>query len=308
MTTGVVAITDYGWYEFLRARPALDEANFWKPSARRGMNAPAFAPFFFKLRAPENAICGFGYFARFSRLPPWMAWEAFGEGNGCRGFGEMQQRIEEIRARIGYQPPEGPDLIGCALIASPVFFPEGAWVGTPSDWKVPTQTDKRYDLTMGEGLRVWEECWERSQALTDVPGVAEAANRYGKPVLVLPRIGQGIFRVATTEAYRGACAVTGEHSLPALEASHIRPYSEGGPHAVSNGLLLRADLHRLFDRGYVTVTPEARLQVSERLYDEFKNGRTYRPLHDSALRLPKRADERPASDFLRWHNEEVFVA
>jgi putative restriction endonuclease len=73
---------------------------------------------------------------------------------------------------------------------------------------------------------------------------------------VRPRLGQGTFRIATIQAYERACAVTGEHSLPALEAAHIRPFAEGGTHDVSNGLLLRADLHRLFDRGYVTVTPK----------------------------------------------------
>jgi putative restriction endonuclease len=64
------------------------------------------------------------------------------------------------------------------------------------------------------------------------------------------------------DAYGRACAVTQEHSLPALEASHIQPYAKDGPHDVRNGVLLRADLHRPFDQGYVTITPEYRLEVS----------------------------------------------
>jgi putative restriction endonuclease len=50
------------------------------------------------------------------------------------------------------------------------------------------------------------------------------------------------------EAYERACALTGEHSLPALEAAHIIPFALCGPHDVQNGLLLRADLHGLLDR------------------------------------------------------------
>ena len=50
-----------------------------------------------------------------------------------------------------------------------------------------------------------------------------------------------------TDAYERRCAVTGEKTLPVLEAAHIRPYALLGPHRVNNGLLLRSDLHKLFD-------------------------------------------------------------
>ena len=52
-----------------------------------------------------------------------------------------------------------------------------------------------------------------------------------------------------TAAYSSACAVTREHSLPALEAAHIRPFAEEGTHEVSKGLLLRSEIHRQFDKG-----------------------------------------------------------
>ncbi len=55
-----------------------------------------------------------------------------------------------------------------------------------------------------------------------------------------------------TEIYTRRCAVTKERTLPALDAAHIRPYREGGKHEPPNGLLLRSDIHRLFDKGYVT--------------------------------------------------------
>ena len=109
--------------------------------------------------------------------------------------------------------------------------------------------------------------------------VREDSPRYGTPQLIQPRLGQGIFRVAVMDAYSRACAVTQEHSLPALEASHIQPYAKDGPHDVRNGVLLRADLHRLFDQGYVTITPEHRLEVSPRLKEDYQNGRSYYPLH-----------------------------
>ncbi len=93
----------------------------------------------------------------------------------------------------------------------------------------------------------------------------EETSRYGTPTLVKLRLGQGSFRILVTDAYGRACAITEEHTLPALEAAHIKPYGDSGPHAVYNGLLLRSDVHRLFDKGYITVTPELRIEVSRRL-------------------------------------------
>jgi putative restriction endonuclease len=82
--------------------------------------------------------------------------------------------------------------------------------------------------------------------VTEVPG------GYGAAYLAKARIGQGAFRVLVTEAYNRRCALTGERSLPVLQASHIKPFAKQEPHRVSNGLLLRSDLHLLFDTGLLT--------------------------------------------------------
>ena len=102
--------------------------------------------------------------------------------------------------------------------------------------------------------------------------------------------------------------MTGEHSLPALEAAHIRSYAAQGPHDVSNVLLLRADFHRLFDQGYVSVSPDYRLEVSPRLKEEYSNGRSYHPFHGAELTLPQSAELRPSPEYLEWHRENVYAA
>jgi putative restriction endonuclease len=110
------------------------------------------------------------------------------------------------------------------------------------------------------------------------------------------------------DAYNRTCAVTGEHSLPALEAAHIRSYTREGPHEVPNGLLLRADFHRLFDQGYLTISPDYRLEVSPRLKEEYQNGRSYYPFHGSELALPAADRLRPDPGYLAWHRENVYAA
>ncbi|MBL8923673.1 MAG: HNH endonuclease [Myxococcaceae bacterium] len=306
---GYVATTDFSWFSFLRARQPLDEVNFWQPSAH-GFSSPPGTPFFFKLKKPHFAIAGFGLFARYEEATPRLAWDAFKEKNGAASFDEMRARMEAYATSAN----ESSHRVGCIMVSQPVFFAEGDWVEQPKDWKRNIVSGAGYDLTLGEGRRIWEECVARA-ARTSQLQVAdgravllptEAAPRFGAELLVRPRLGQGTFRVAVTAAYDGACAVSGEHSLPALDAAHIRPYSvEGGSHEVTNGLLLRADIHRLFDSGYVTITPELRFVVSERLKKEWENGRAYYALQGQVA-LPRNAADRPDLEALRWHNEHVF--
>ncbi len=312
---GTVAITDHGWYEFLLAQTNLDEVNFWTPSAHWGFRAEVGSPFFFKLKARyDHAICGFASFARFARLPDWLAWESFDVKNGCPTLDAMRNRIGGIRERIDYRALQPSNEIGCILLAQPTFFTPDAWVRGPEDWPPANLRHKKYDLAAGEGLRLWEECLARaagtqpSERAERPTLVREDSPRYGAPQIVEPRLGQGIFRVAVMEAYDRACAVTHEHSLPALEASHIQPYAKNGPHDVRNGVLLRADLHRLFDQGYVTITTDHRLEVSPRLKLDYQNGHSYYPLHGSPLSLPLSPHETPSVDFLRWHNDHVYRA
>lgn len=302
---GFVAVTDPGWYQHLAASPGPKDANFWRPSIRPQRLEPG-TPFFFKLKAPEHAIAGFGYFASFSILPDWLAWEAFGEANGVNSLGALQTRLAKVQhgARI---KADADARIGCCLIAEAVFFPRDGWIAPPADWKPRTVVGDGYDLRTGEGLRIWNECRARAADAARDEMVREATARYGTPALRAPRLGQGIFRVQVLDAYDRACAVTGEHSLPVVEAAHIRPFATGGPHAVSNGLALRSDLHRLFDRGYVTIDEAHRFVVGDRLRRDFSNGRSYYGMHGKPLAVPDHPALRPAAAALQWHRESCFL-
>jgi putative restriction endonuclease len=64
----------------------------------------------------------------------------------------------------------------------------------------------------------------------------------------------------------------------------------------------------LFDDGYVTVTDDYRVEVSDRIKKEFENGREYYQYRGRQLvRLPDSGEERPAADLLRWHNKHVYL-
>ena len=100
-----------------------------------------------------------------------------------------------------------------------------------------------------------------------------------------------------TDVYERRCTITGERPLPVLEAAHIKPYGLGGPHASENGLLLRSDLHTLFDPGYVTVdADQLKVVISNRIREEFENGRDYYQLPGRAIRLPTKAIAYPRAN------------
>jgi len=299
-----VAITDNEWFRFLRNRPELDEVNFWQPGGGQTFRAllPG-EPLLFKLHSPENFVVGGGFFETSSRLPCSLAWEVFGEENGVASFEQMRARIEKYR-RTAAAPHEDYK-IGCLILRDPFFFDDDVWIPIPTNFSLSIQKGKTYSAELGEGQALWEEIKVRLAGGVGTSVLAEAS-MYGAPALVRPRLGQGAFRVLITDTYERRCAVTQEKALPVLEAAHIRSVSQGGQHRIDNGLLFRSDIHRLFDRGYVTVTPDNRFLVSRKLKEEFENGEPYFPLAGSSIWLPTRPDSRPRREFLEWHADTVF--
>lgn len=315
---GYIGVTDRNWFEALRAiGPSLEEMNFWQPSAGRMLRLESGTPFFFKLKKNEgDAIVGFAIYARGVRMPIREAWSFFGRANGCGSMEELRASIAQYRSPADPRSVTISAEIGCHLLIAPVLFHESHWITPPDDWSYNLTQGHKRRLDEGEMARIWAQC-QAALPSADVgdqsrlqlqSSIASAA--LGKPVLVQPRVGQGTFRAVTMDAYGGACAVTTEHSRPVLEAAHIVPYAHSHSHDIRNGLLLRADVHKLFDAGYVTVTPDgndgARFIVSDRLREEFSNGRIYYEKHGEPIRLPDRPELRPDPNYLRWHNDHVF--
>jgi putative restriction endonuclease len=311
---GFIANTDFDWFTYLRSiEPPVEEVNFWRP----GGEASTFRvlqpgePILFRLKKPYYVIAGFGYFAHFSHLPVSIVWDTYGIANGARSYGEMRTRLVHYRSKMGKAADPRTDFwIGCILVHQPVFFQEHDWVREPAGFPhTGAMQGKSYDLSHDEGERVWLECLARAADRRPAI-VAESSvlipGGYGGPTLVRPRLGQRSFRIAVLDSYARRCAVTSERTLPVLEAAHIREFADVQTHSIPNGLLLRSDLHKLFDKGYVTVTPDYHFLASRKIKEEFENGRDYYALSGSKIRLPENTEHRPLPDALAWHNEERF--
>lgn len=113
------------------------------------------------------------------------------------------------------------------------------------------------------------------------------------------RRGQTTFRAALLEAYQGQCAITGCSVQDVLEAAHIRPYRGKHSNELENGLLLRADLHTLFDLCLMTVEPRSlRVLLAPHLRDQMSD---YAELHGVRLRRVARGHHGPNREALDHH-------
>jgi putative restriction endonuclease len=77
---------------------------------------------------------------------------------------------------------------------------------------------------------------------------------------------------------------------------------------VDNGILLRADLHILLERGYMTLTEALQIEVSRRIKEDFEDGEEYYALRGNNLEeVPASIADRPSVEFIRWHHENRFL-
>ena len=310
----VVANTDQRWFDYLSASAVdgrLDEVNFWRPLAQSGFKAlDPGQPFFFRLKHPVGAIAGYGYFTHATRIPIRLAWDAFGQHNGDPTFEAFLNRIAEYRHETPMETLLGDRELTCLILREVRFLSQDQWLtwAREEEWSPNVVAYKGYDLAADPGrlLAGLVQNGEPAELSPDYVLQLDDQRMMASQEVAL-RQGQGAFRVRLLDAYGRRCAVTGERTLPVLDAAHITPYLGAISNHIQNGLVLRTDIHRLYDGGYVTVTPDLNFKVSTRLKDEFENGAVYYDLDGQPLVvIPEDRTKRPSREALEWHASNIF--
>jgi len=305
-----VGVTDHHWYEYLAAQKELSEVNFWRPRDKRRFGAISPGEFFFfKTHAPSSLIVGGGLLASWELLPLSAAWEFYGPGNGAGSLDDLRALIG---GRDGLHRNEDPE-IGCILLQDVTFFPPGTGMALPPGmWSAGIQQGKHFDLGQTPFTSFFDILTARVASATVEIDLSDPSWKHIGPMFREQthkvRIGQGAFQARVLNVYKRKCAITGTKIWPALQAAHIRPVTRGGEHRVDNGLLLRSDVHAMFDHGYLAVDPSYQLLVSPRLREEFGNGEQFYAKRGEVIALPDRKTDRPLRDFLEWHLDTVFKA
>ena len=311
---GYVGVTDDEWFRFLAARPGVSraEVNFWRPSGGNAFRAlTPGEPFFFKTHAPHNRVVGGGFFSGFAALPVSEAWQMFGEANGVTNLQRMRERIAHYR-REPIGPHEDP-VIGCVFVRDVTFFADDMAQDPPPGFALNIVQGKGYDmgdshveryfadlmqLVLGKAIDIdFSQPWHATGPV------------FGDLRLTPYRLAQQAFKAVVLSAYHGHCAVTGTKIRPVLQAAHIRPVTNGGENRLDNGMLLRSDVHTMFDNGYLAVDPrQNKLIVSPRLREDFGNGAEFYSKAGQVIALPDRRVDQPNAEFLEWHLDTVYKA
>ena len=200
-------------------------------------------------------------------------------------------------------------VIGCILIRNTRFLGSAASADPPPRFAPNLVQGKGYDLAVDPDAGYFHGL---VQQLLEVPDTSDDAGTwhragpvFGDPRLAPCRLGQRSFQAVVLNAYHGRCAVSGSPIRPVLQAAHIVPLSRGGQHRLDNGLLLRSDVHTLFDLGYLSVDSRHRLRVSPRLR-EFGGAEEFGARDGDTINVPERRADRPSPEFLERHIAEVF--
>lgn len=306
-----VGVTDGDWYRFLADRPLLQEVNFWRPSSRHRFGAVEIGePFFFKSHHPHNRVVGGGFFSGFARLSISEVWETHGEGNGAASLQQLREAIGRYRNEP-ISPREDPQ-IGCLFIRDTRFFGPELDAPAPPDFATNVVQGKSYDLAARAYSGYFLDLLHRLTGTVVEIDLSAPWHRpgpvYGDPRLQPQRLGQQAFKGVVLDAYHHRCAITSAKIRPVLQAAHILPLPQGGEHRIDNGLLLRSDVHIMFDRGYLSIDPKHRLLVSPRLREDFGNGEEFYSRSGMQIELPERKADRPHREFLEWHVDSVYQA
>ena len=158
-------------------------------------------------------------------------------------------------SRSGWRP-----VIGCLLVRDTRFFTGEEAADPPPEFAPSVVQGKGYDLAERRWLEYFSELLRRVLSSDVDIDLAQPWRRdgpvYGDPRLAPQRLGQQAFQAVVLGAYSRRCAITGDKIRPVLQAAHIKPLPSGGEHRLDNGLLLRSDVHTLYDRGYLASTPD----------------------------------------------------
>lgn len=290
----IVALTDYNWYNCLRDYSNINIVNFWTPTPWNIKNLKVGGYVFFLLKARfGRKICGYGEFIRYENSTVSTAWNTFGKQNGVDSLEEFNDRIRKYTNKNSNSGFKGIEhIIGCVILENLVFFDLNNLKETRDfGWVIPNQVVKFKSVDYN-GIPTFIA--NEPSDFTLIKDKVKYRNTTSKE-----RVGQSKFRNDIMNAYGKKCCITGETTSEILEAAHIQEYISEESNHIQNGLLLRADLHKLFDAGLITINDEYKIQVSR-----FLDSSNYQSLDGKKINLPDTG--LPSLEALKWHNTNLF--
>lgn len=188
------------------------------------------------------------------------------------------------------------------LSQAEVTYEEFGFRGQSPVFRVPSDTV--HEFVEQVGVRISPAELAFGQLVDALLANEEEPTRYDEdhrvrvPASVVIRRGGAKFRRQLLRAYAGGCAVSGTAIRGVLDAAHISPYKGDHTDKVSNGLLLRTDIHTLFDVRLLTVLPDYTIRIAPDARSE-----PYAGYDGQQITVPAGRSHRPDPGLLRQHNQ-----
>ncbi len=271
--------------------------NFWTPTPWNIKQLNKGSRLYFMLKAPIRQIGGFGEFIEYRDLTPEQAWNQFGYRNGRTSKHEfinsIQNYIDKNSKKSGSQPIDiNTYEIGCIILDNCEFWNNAIFIN-PADHNIDfaTQVVKikyfdQYDPFM------------QSQEERDNFNLINEP-RENKPTVTNSRERQSEFKGRILKAYHSRCCISGETISELLEAAHVQEYRNTSSNHVQNGLLLRIDIHRLYDNHLLFIDSNYIIHVSNLVTSQ-----QYRQLHGQTITLPDLDYSWPSKEALELRRNE----
>ncbi|MBP8661613.1 MAG: HNH endonuclease [Mesotoga sp.] len=277
----VLALTDVEWFKYLREwQPPI--INFWTPTAWAVNKINPGDLFYFFLKSPYRRVGGYATFVYSVRFTLADAWKKFANGNGEASLDRVLERLRSINKAID------PDsIIGCIILKDAVYFSDKDFIAVEELGTTFSLGIQKFKYLTGAA---YEENTRDSVALREHFGREYS---YGRA-----RVASGAFRESLLNIY-GKCMVTGADYPLVLMAARIDPDSEDNN--PRNGLLLRSDIHTLFNANLLTVNQDYRVELSQILENT-----SYEGLEGKGIYMPKEPGLYPSQEALKKRRERLI--
>lgn len=278
----IIAVTDPNWFNFLKNNDLHSNVNFWQPTYQRLNRINEGDRVYFKIKG-ERIIAGYGEFVEQRELTVNEAWRDFGQRNGCEikkdFINIINQKLHQHSQRIANERRIGSIVLNnCVYLDTFIVINDTVWN--------PRATKSFRYMKDGEKHPV-----TKRERITDFQLVK--GPRTQKTTTTNTRSGQSDFSSRIRRAYNNTCCISGETIPELLEAAHIQEYKSKDSQHVQNGLLLRVDLHRLYDSGLIFINDKYEIQVSSKL-----NGTIYEIYRNRSINYHKDKRYKPSKDAL----------
>jgi putative restriction endonuclease len=281
----IIAPTDENWFAFLKNSQFNSFINFWTPTTWNVKNLKSGDKWYFLLKSPIRKIGGYGEFVEYKNMTPQAAWKEYGLRNGCNSKLDLTVKIQKYidrnskkhsKKNINIDNYE----IGCIVLKNCVFWDSDSYID-PTNFNISIAKQvvtrkyfKQYDPFTIKDIDDF--------FLLDEP-------REVYKLEVNQRKGQGIFKGLILKAYNNKCCISDETCPELLEAAHIQHYLNQQSNHIQNGILLRVDLHRLFDNNLLYIDNGYIVRISPLV-----NTPHYKKYNGRKISLPNNMDDHPS--------------